>query len=65
MNENGKMAGSVIFKLVGVILGALVTLITTVGVAIFKAIENPTGEKKEASIFDLFKVIGNKEKKED
>ena len=63
MNENGKMAGSVIFKLVGVILGALVTLITTVGVAIFKAIENPTGEKKEASIFDLFKNIG-KDKKE-
>lgn len=63
MNENGKMAGSVIFKLVGVILGALVTLITTVGVAIFKAIENPTGEKKEASIFDLFKTIG-KDKKE-
>ena len=63
MNENGKMAGSVIFKLVGVIVGALVTLITTVGVAIFKAMENPTGEKKDASIFDLFKNIG-KDKKE-
>lgn len=61
MNENGKMAGSVIFKLVGVIVGAIVTLTTTVGVAIFQAVENPTGEKKNASVLDLFKKFGKKE----
>lgn len=64
MNENGKMAGSVIFKLVGTIAVAILTMVTSIGVAIFKSIENPTGEKKEASIFDLFKNIGKKENKE-
>lgn len=61
MNENGKMAGSVIFKLVGVILGALITFITAVGVAIFQAIEDPTGQNKKASILDIFKKFSKKD----
>lgn len=60
MNENGKMAGSVIFKLVGVIVGALVTFITAVGVAIFQAIENPTGKGNTASILDYAKKFTSK-----
>jgi len=54
MNDNGKMAGSVIFRLVGAIAVAILTMVTSTGVAIFRAVENPTGEKKDASIFDLF-----------
>ena len=61
MNENGKMAGSVIFKLVGVIVGALVTFITAIGVAIFQAIEDPTGQNKKASLFDFIKKFSKKD----
>lgn len=65
MNGN-KLAGSVIFKLVGAIAIAILTMVTSIGVAIFRAVENPTGEKKDASIFDLFNLFGKKsEKKED
>lgn len=51
-NEPFKMAGSVIFKLVGGICIALVTFITAVGAAIFGAIENPTGQGKTPGIID-------------
>ena len=61
MNDNGKMAGSVIFRLVGVILGALITFITAVGVAIFQAIEDPTGTNKKASILDFIKKFSKKD----
>ena len=61
MNDNGKMAGSVIFRLVGVILGALITFITAVGVAIFQAIEDPTGVNKKAFILDFIKKFSKKE----
>ena len=64
--DGNKLAGSVIFKLVGAIAIAILTMITSIGVAIFRAVENPTGEKKDASIFDLFNLFGKKsEKKED
>lgn len=65
MNENGKMAGSVIFKLVGAIAVAILTAVTSIGVAIFKAIENPTGEKKDASVFDLFNLFKKKTNEND
>lgn len=61
MDKNGKMAGSVIFKLVGVIVGALVTFITAVGVAIFQAVEDPTGKDKKASLLDFVKKFGKKD----
>lgn len=63
--ESTKWAGSVIFKLVGTILGGIVTLITVVGVAIFQAIENPDGKGKEANLFDyISKMFKKKPKKE-
>lgn len=43
--DDNKMSGSVIFKLVGGIVGAIVIAITSIGVSIFQAIEDPTGEK--------------------
>lgn len=49
-NESFKMAGSVIFKLVGGICIALATFITAVGSGIFAAIENPTGQGKTPGI---------------
>ena len=67
MQEGTKWAGSVIFKLVGGIVGALVACITAIGVAIFQAVENPTGEKKNASLLDYFdfsKLFKKKPKKD-
>lgn len=65
MQEGTKWAGSVIFKLVGTILGGIVTLITVVGVAIFQAVENPDGKGKDASLFDyISKMFKTKPKKE-
>lgn len=63
MDKNGKMAGSVIFKLVGVIVGALVTFITAVGVAIFQAVEDPEGKNRPASLLDFVKKFGKKSSK--
>ena len=64
MNNDNKMAGSVIFKLVGGILGALVACITAIGVAIFRAVENPTGDKKDASLLgSLMSMFKSSEKK--
>lgn len=62
MQEGTKWAGSVIFKLVGTILGGIVTLITVVGVAIFQAVENPDGKGKDASLFDYVGKMFKKKK---
>ena len=66
MQEGTKWAGSVIFKLVGTILGGIVTLITVVGVAIFQAVENPDGKGKDASLFDyISKMLKKKPNKKE
>ena len=65
-NEGFKLAGSVIFKLVGGLCIALFTFITAIGVGIFEAIENPDGKGTTpgvvSSLISMFKNLFNSKK---